>query len=465
MLIDGKFIKAKKQVPVKNPYTGEVIEMVCSGTVQDLQKAVDAAKRSTITARNMTPYQRYEILFSVYEQMKNRKAALARLITSENGKTIRESKIEVDRSLQTILFSAEEAKRVNGEFLSADVTPLVTVKKAFTFREPIGVIGAITPFNYPLNLVAHKMGPAIASGNTMVLKPASQTPLSSYEFARMFIEAGIPNGMLNVVSGTASEIGDALVQSDIDMISFTGSVEVGKRIASKAGMKKLSLELGGNGPLIVMDDADIEKAVDAAVDGAFGTAGQRCTAVKRILLHDPIAEEFISQFVKATEKLKVGDPLDESTDIGPLISEEAAVDIERRVKDAVENGARLLLGGRRKDALFWPTILDEVPRDVLMVRKETFGPVAPIIRFNSLKEAIKIANETEYGLQAGIFTNNLTTIKYAMKNIETGTVIINGSPGFRIESLPFGGVKNSGIGREGVKYAIQEMTEIKTVIF
>lgn len=465
MLVGGKLFEKKNRIKVFNPYSGEEVGSVSNCTKKDVLFAVETAKKAKIKAKNMTPYERYEILFAIYEEIKRRKKEIAKLITMESGKTIRESRTEVERSLQTILFSAEEAKRINGEFLSTDITPLYTGKYAITLREPVGVVAAICPFNFPLNLLLHKVGPAIAGGNTVVVKPATQTPLTAYELGKLFIEVGAPSGLINIVSGKGGVVGDALVRSDVNMISFTGSVEVGKAIASAAGMKKLSLELGGNGPLIIMDDADIEKAVNATVDGSFGIAGQRCTAVKRILLHNKVAEEFISKFVEVTKRLKVGNPMDEKTDVGPLIDENAAMEIERRVRDAIKLGAELLVGGKRKKALYWPTILDKTPRHASVVQTETFGPVAPIIRFNTIKEAIKIANETKYGLQAGIFTNNLDNIKYAMKNIETGAVIVNGPPGFRIESLPFGGVKDSGIGREGIKYAIQEMTEIKTVVF
>lgn len=463
-MIDGSSVKTGEEHPVHNPYTDEVVEEVYQGTEEDTKKAVASSKRASEKSSELTPHDRYEILASVYDQIEERKQELAELITRECGKPIKNSRTEVERSLQTILFSAEEAKRLDGESLPADVTPVVTDKRTFTIPEPLGVIGAITPFNYPLNLVAHKVGPAVAAGNSVVLKPAPQTPLTAREFGKMFVEAGAPDGLLNIVNGDET-VGNALVESDVEMISFTGSIETGEKVASNSGMKKLSLELGGNGPLIVMDDADIEAAVETAVDASFGTAGQRCTAAKRILLHDAVADEFVSKFVKMTKRLEIGDPLDETTDVGPLISEEAAIDVENRVEKTVEDGAHLLLGGKREDAVYWPTILDHVPETAYMVRTETFGPTAPIIRIDSLKEGVEIANSTPYGLQAGVYTESLSNMKYATKNLRSGAVIINGSPGFRIESLPFGGTKKSGLGREGVKYAIQEMTETKTVVF
>ncbi len=465
MLIDGKMMETAEKISVKNPYNKEEVGVVSACTHEDVKKAVASAKKAKKVAKAFTPYQRYELIYSIYEQVKERKEELAKLITAENGKTIRCSRNEIDRSLITFLTAAEEAKRINGELLPCDVTSSVTGKKALVLREPIGTVAAIAPFNYPMNLVAHKIAPAIAAGNTIVLKPATSTPLTAYELGKIVVEAGAPAGMMNVVSGSGKEVGGALVESDVDMISFTGSVEVGKNIAAHAGFKKLSLEMGGNGPLIITEDANIKNAVDAAVDGAFGTAGQRCTAVKRIILDNKVADDFIQQFVAKTEKLVVGDPMSEKTYLGPLIDEKSAVNVEERVKDAIANGAELLTGGKREGALYWPTVLDKVPHNVNLVATETFGPTAPIIRCDGLQEAVEIANETPYGLQAGIFTDSLQTMKYAINQIESGAVIINGQPGFRIETLPFGGVKNSGLGREGVKYAIQEMTELKTVVF
>jgi lactaldehyde dehydrogenase len=465
VLINGEFYTAKEKIDVYNPYTSELIGSVSKCTKKDVEKAVDSARNAQKKFKDLTPYERYELLFSIYEKIKKNKKTLSELITKENGKTIRESRFEIDRSLQTILFSAEESKRIEGERLSTDVTPVLTKKQALTMYEPVGVVAAICPYNYPLNLMVHKVAPAIAAGNTVVVKPSSETPLTAYEFGRICIELGIPPGVVNIVSGPGKTVGTALIQSNVNMVSFTGSVSVGRAISKNVCMKKTSLELGGNGPLIIMDDADIEAIIDIAVDGSFGTAGQRCTSVKRILLHDRIADAFLPKFKDATEKLVVGDPMNEKTDIGPVIDERAAIEIENRVNDSVSKGAKLITGGKRKKSLYWPTILENVPRDTKLVCTETFGPVAPIIHFNSLEEAVEIANETQYGLQAGFFSDSLKNIKYAIKNIETGALVVNGPPGFRIESLPFGGVKNSGIGREGVKYAIREMTEIKTVIF
>jgi lactaldehyde dehydrogenase len=465
VLINGKIYETKEKIRVYNPYNNELVGLVSKCSKKDIETAVISAKNALKKNKNLTPYERFDLLISVYKKIKKNKKVLSELITKENGKTIRESRIEIERSLQTILFSAEEAKRIEGESLSVDVTPLTTKKQAFTIREPVGVVAAICPFNYPLNLMLHKVGPAIAAGNTVIIKPATQAPLTSYEFGKICIDVGIPSGMINIVSGPGKIVGDALIKSDVNMISFTGSTSVGQSISKKAYMKKISLELGGNGPLIVMDDADIKNAVIAAVDGSFGTAGQRCTSIKRILLHKKIADDFIDRFIKATEKLVVGNPLNEKTDIGPMIDEESAIEVEKRVEDAIKNGAKLLIGGKRKKSLYFPTILNKVSTQSKLVCIETFGPVSPIIHFDNLKEALRIANETQYGLQTGFFSNSLDYVKDAIKNIETGALIINGPPGFRVESLPFGGVKNSGMGREGIRYAIKEMTEIKTIIF
>jgi len=465
MLIDGKFLEKTEKIEVVNPYNGEKVGEVSACDKDDVEKAIASAKNARETAKNLTPYQRYEILVETAQEIRKRREELANLITSESGKVLKESLIEVDRAYQTLLFSAEESKRISGEAIPIRVAPGLKKDLGLTIYEPLGVIAAICPFNYPLNLVLHKIGPAIAAGNTIVLKPATSTPLTALELGKILMDNGLPAGVLNIITGKGSEIGNALVESeDVRMISFTGSVEVGKAIASRADMKKLSLELGGNDPLIVMDDTDIEKAVETAVPGAFGNTGQRCTSIKRVLLHEKIADDFIEKFVKKTEKLKVGDPAKIETDIGPLINEKAAVEVENRVNEAIKAGAALLVGNKRERATYWPTILDNVTLKTDLVCTETFGPVAPIIRFKTKEEAVEIANSTIYGLQCGVFTDSLDNVKYFAKNIEAGAVIFNEGPGFRAEHLPFGGSKQSGLGREGVKYAIREMSEVKTVV-
>jgi lactaldehyde dehydrogenase len=331
-------------------------------------------------------------------------------------------------------------------------------------RLPLGVVAAITPFNYPLNLAIHKVAPAIAAKNSVILKPSMKAPLAALKLAEI-MDFHLPDGALNAITGYGSTIGDEIITSDaVDKISFTGSVEIGDHISKKAGMKKLTLELGGNDPLIVLADADIEKAVEAAVRGSYLNAGQVCIGVKRVILDNEIADEFIEKFVKDTRKLVTGNPLDLKTDVGPLINESAAIEVENRVNAAINEGADLLCGGKRKGTFYKPTVLDNVDSKMNIVQNETFGPVSPIIRINGIDDAIKVANDTRYGLQAGIFTNNINNALKAVKEVETGGVIINKQSTYRMDNMPFGGCKMSGLGKEGIKYAVEDMTKTKLVV-
>lgn len=446
-----------------NPFNGDKAGEVPKDSVEDVGKAVESALSAKKKAFNTTPYERYTILRDLAEEVRSKKREYARTISTESGKPIGEGLGEVGRAYHTFMLSAEFSRMIEGETIPIQVTECVSKKRAYTVREPVGTVGAITPFNFPLALVAHKVGPALAAGNTVVLKPAPQTPLSAMMMAEDFGSCGLPPGFLNVVNGDV-ETGEALVKSEVDMITFTGSVEAGQSITRNAGIKKIGLELGGNDPLIVMDDADVEEAASIAVDGAFGNAGQRCTSIKRLLLSNEIADDFIKIFISKTQKLVVGDPLEEKTDVGSVISEDAARMIIGRVEKAVEDGAKILLGGKKMGAVVEPTILDMVSPESMLVRKETFGPLAPIMRFDTIEEAVELSNSTEYGLQAGVYTNSIRNMDYFSDNLDVGAVIINGPPGFRVESIPFGGVKKSGVGREGVKYAIEEMTRIKTTV-
>jgi lactaldehyde dehydrogenase len=463
MLINGQWIDTDGKIGVVNPFNGKLIDTVPMATVYHVRQALRSA---TMYDHRLTAWERYEIIHNFCYLLKKEENDFVELISKESGKPIKESRIEVERSYQTFLISAEEAKRINGEVLPIDAIKGMRKNIALTMREPLGVIVAITPFNYPLNLVAHKVGPALAANNAVVLKPSSLTPLTSLRMAALFLKAGLPTEMLHVITGDSREIGDELIMNPIvQKVTFTGSVSVGKSICDKIGMKKVCMELGGNDPLIVLRDANIEKAVSYAVVGAFGNNGQRCTSIKRIIIENCIADDFRNLFVEEVKKLRVGDQMDPATDIGPLITEDNAKEIEIRVNSAVLDGAKIVCGGKREGSLYYPTILDNVSPKSLLVTDETFGPVAPIIRVKDFNEAIEMANSTPFGLQAGIFTNDLTKAMIAARQIEAGAVIINNGPGFRAEHLPFGGVKDSGIGREGVKYAIQEMTRLKTVVF
>jgi lactaldehyde dehydrogenase len=458
--------KSHNSVQVRNPYTNEILATLECANSEKIAKTVgDAEEAFQTVALQMTPYDRYELLFSVSKKIHSNRDELACLISMESGKPIRDSFIEVDRAQQTLLFSAEAAKNIRGEAIPCDVTPIHTGKVALTSRVPLGVLAAISPFNFPLNLVVHKVGPGIAAGNAVILKPSSQTPLTAIKLRDFFLEAGCHPGLFQLVIGPGSVGEDLACQDRIRLVSFTGSVSVGKRLSSKIGMKKIVLELGGNDPLLVMADGNLEDAASVAVEQGVGTNGQRCTAVKRVLVHEAVAEKFNARVVNIVKALRVGDPLDPETDVGPLITVDAAIEVEKRINEAVKSGAALLCGGSRDGATISPTVLKDVDPGAELVKEETFGPVIPIMTFSDIEEATRICNGTQYGLQAGVFTSDLNILKRMFRDLEVGAVVSNQGPGFRIEHLPFGGTKMSGHGREGIRYALEEMTEIKTMIF
>ena len=463
MLINGKLIDKSEKIEIRNPFNDKIIDTVPQGDREDVNKALIAANKAKKTLNYFSSHEVSEILYEIHEELSKNSKTFAKLITLDCGKPIRESKDEVNRSIQAILLSAEESKQIYGETIPMDACTGGENVVGFTMRLPLGVVAAITPFNYPLNLAIHKVAPAIAAKNSVILKPSMKAPLAALKLAEI-MDFYLPDGALNAVTGYGKTIGDEIVTSSIvNKISFTGSVEIGEYISKKAGMKKLTLELGGNDPLIVLEDADIEKAVEAAVRGSYLNAGQVCIGVKRVIIDNKIADEFTQKFVKDTQKLITGDPMDLKTDIGPLIKEMAAIEVENRVNAAINDGADLLCGGKREGAFYTPTILDNVDSKMKIVKYETFGPVSPIIRINGIDEAIKAANNTKYGLQAGIFTNNINNALKAVKEIEAGGVIINKPPTYRMDNMPFGGCKMSGLGKEGIKYAIDDMTKTKLV--
>ena len=464
MLINGKLMEKSEKIEIRNPFNNEVIDTVPQGSHEDVQNALIAASRTKKTLNDLSSREISESLYGIHEELSKNSKSLAKLITLDCGKPIKDSIEEVNRSIQTILLSAEESKRIYGETIPMDACAGGENVVGFTMRLPLGVVAAITPFNYPLNLAIHKVAPAIAAKNSVILKPSMKAPLVALKLAEI-MDFYLPDGALNAVTGYGKAIGDEIVTSPIvNKISFTGSVKIGEHISKQAGMKKLTLELGGNDPLIVLEDADIEKAVEAAVRGSYLNAGQVCIGVKRIILDDKIADEFIQKFVNKTQKLVAGDPMNSETDVGPLISKEAAIEVENRVNAAITDGAELLCGGKRKGTLYMPTILDNIDPNMKIVQYETFGPVSPIIRINGIDEAIKVANNTRYGLQAGIFTNNINNAMKAIKEIEAGGVIVNKPSTYRMDNMPFGGCKMSGLGKEGIKYAMEDMTKTKMVV-
>lgn len=463
MLINGKFEDKEEKFNVINPYNNETVDTVPIGDRGDVKKAISAANAAKKEIQEMSSRKVSEGLYSAYELLKDEQKKIARTITEETGKPIKDSLMEMARSVETLKFAAEEAKRIYGETVPLDAGLGGKGFFAFTQKIPLGVVAAITPFNYPVNLAIHKIAPAIAAKNTVIFKPSLQAPLAAMRLDEI-INSEFPNGVINTVTGYGGEIGDELtVNEDINKISFTGSVATGLLISNRAGMKKVTLELGGNDPLIVLDDADIEKAVKAAVLGSYLYSGQVCMAVERIIVDEKIADEFIDLFIKETENLKIGDPMDPKTDIGPLIDENAAKMVEQSVVESYKKGARPLTGGNRDGNFFEPTILDNITPDMGIVINETFGPVSPIIRVNGVEEAIATANNSEFGLQAGVFTESIKNGLKCANEIEAGSIFINKQPTFRTDNMPFGGFKMSGIGKEGVKYAVEDMTKIKLI--
>nr|WP_295160102.1 lactaldehyde dehydrogenase [uncultured Methanobrevibacter sp.] len=463
MLIGGKHVSSEDREDVINPYNGEVIDTIPIAHRQTADLAIQEANNAKESLQEMSAFKVSNKLFNVVEKLKDNREEFAKLLTSEVGKPINESLVELDRSIETLKLAGEEAKRIYGESVPLDAGLNGKGFFAFTQRLPLGVVAAITPFNYPLNLTIHKIAPAIACKNTVIIKPPTEAPLTVMKFAELLNEE-FPDGVVNTVTGYGSEVGDYLVTSaDVNKISFTGSVTTGMMISQKAGMKKVTLELGGNDPMVVLKDADIDKAVKGVINGAFLNAGQVCMGVKRIIVDDEIADEFAQKLVVETEKLVMGDPSDSKTTLGTLISEKAAKQVEETVDNAVESGAKILTGGARNGAFYEATVIDNVTSDMDLVINETFGPVAPIMRVNGVDEAIKVANDTEYGLQAGVFTADYENAMRCANEIEAGTVFVNKQSTFRTDNMPFGGFKNSGVGKEGIKYAVEEMTKTKLI--
>lgn len=467
MLLNGEWVSRPQRSEVRDPQDGSLVDTVPLARGEDMDAAIAAAVIGAERGRCMPTHQRMALLGGAADFIAAHHEDYARTIAREGIKTIREARKEVTRAIDTLRISAEEARRIAGETIPFDQRPGSENRFGYYVREPIGVVGAITPFNDPLNLVAHKVGPALAAGNAIIVKPDSKTPLSALKLAQALHGTGLlPRGVLQVITGRGSEIGDVLVRDPrVRMISFTGGLEVGQDIMSKVGLKKVGMELGSNSPVIVMPDADLDLAVEATVSGAFWAAGQNCLHVQRLLVHDAIYDTFVRQFVAQAQAYRVGDKLDERTDMGCLINEAAAKRVERMVDEAVAQGAILLTGGRRWGTFYAPTVLENVPAACALAHEEVYGPVTTVHRFYTLEQAIAEANAVNYGLQAGIFTRSLHTAMQATRDLHCGGVMVNDSTDYRIDAMPFGGVKGSGLGREGIKSALQEMTEPKVVCF
>ena len=452
---------------VRNPYTGAEVGRVNRGTAEDVNRAVQAAQRGARIMRTMPLGRRAAILAQAARLLAEQSEALARLITSESGKTIRETRAEVARTVGIFALAGEETRRLHGETLPFDAFAGGEGRTGYWTREPVGVVGAITPWNVPLALSAHKIAPAIGAGNAVVHKPAEQTPLCALRLAELLKQAGLPDEALQTVTGTGEEAGDALVtHPDVAFVSFTGSREVGMRLPGRAGFKRVALELGGNSPVIITPSADLEAAAAAIVRGGFAVAGQLCISVQRVIAHQSIREDLARLIVPLVRALRVGDPLDESVDVGTLIDERACGRVEQAVIAARQAGASVRAGGERlAPTRYAPTVLEHVSPSAPLAMEEAFAPLILLMPYVTLDEAIALANATPYGLNAGIYTNDLTEALTAARELEAGSVMINDVPTFRSDLMPYGGRKQSGLGREGVRFAMEEMTELKVICF
>ena len=466
MYIGGKWLDKPETIPVLNPFDQSVIDTVPRGTSADVDAAITSAVRGSAVMAKVSAYERYAILRRAADLMAERLEDLGQTITKEEGKVIAEGRGEVGRAIQTITLSAEEAKRLHGETVPLDAAPGNVNQFGFTIRVPVGVVAAIAPFNFPLNLVCHKVGPALAAGNAVVLKPAGDTPLSALKLTEILLEAGLPEEAIQCVTGPGGEIGDTLTGDPrVRKITFTGSMEVGERICRNAGIKKVTMELGSNSPLIVMSDADIEKVAAATVASGFANAGQVCISTQRVLADRSIYADFLDALVAPTEAFTLGNPLDESIRMGPMIRESDAIRVGQWIAEAVDGGARIIVGGDHEGTLHAPTVVADTKPDMRVSREELFGPAVAVSAFNDIDEAIAMANDSRFGLSAGIFTQNVDwAMRFAME-VQSGNLHINSSPQWRADLMPYGGLKDSGMGKEGPAYAVQEMTELKMVVF
>jgi acyl-CoA reductase-like NAD-dependent aldehyde dehydrogenase len=464
LFVGGEWVDTDAHDVVRLPYDGSPIAEVPHADASIVDQAVRGALKGAEAMAALANFERADLLIRIAELIKRDRAEFAQLVASETGKPIREARVEVDRSPQTLLAAAHEARQLRGEVVPMDFAPGGQGRMAMTVREPIGVIGAITPFNVPLNLALHKVAPAFAGGNAVVHKPAERTPLSALRLARTMDEAGVPKGAYNVITGNGPELADAMLRHrDIAMITFTGSVKVGQEIRGKAGLKRVLLELGNNSAVIVEPDADLKTAIQRTVQGAFSHSGQVCISVQRAFVHSSVMPDFLDGLREQTARLQLGHPFEESTDVSSLIDEKAAIRVESWIDEAIAAGAKSICGAKRRYATIEPTILTDVPVQARISCEEVFGPVVAVYRYDKLEEAIARVNDTPYGLQAGIFINDIQKAFRSARKLQMGGVLINDVPMFRMDHMPYGGAKHSGLGREGPRYAIEEMTEPKLI--
>lgn len=464
LYIGGEFIAGQTILEVRNPYNNEIVDTTYVAEKSHLEMAIESGLKSEELMKNLPIYKRFEILQQIASGIRENKAEMGLILAQESGKPLKYALGEIDRSIQTFTVAAEECKRLPSDYFSIDWTPAGHGKEAFVKYFPVGLIAGIAPFNFPLNLAVHKIAPAIASGNPIILKPARSTPLSTLYLAKIIDKTDLPKGALSILP-MDRESGNQLVTDErFKKLSFTGSPEIGWEMKKNAGRKKITLELGGNAGVIVTKNADINIAVQKTLVGSFAYSGQVCIHVQRIFVQNEIFETFSQKFIEETKKLKIGEPQSLDTDISAMIDESNAIRVENWVNEAVNSGAKILCGGKRNGTFYEPTVMTNTSKEMKVCSLEIFGPVVSIERFENFEEAVRLINDTDYGLQAGIFTDSIKEINYAFNNIEVGGVMHNEVPTFRVDHMPYGGIKNSGFGREGIKYAIMEMMEPKILV-
>ncbi|HNB51936.1 MAG TPA: aldehyde dehydrogenase family protein [Anaerolineales bacterium] len=464
LFINGQWVNGGPLLEVYNKYTGAIIGALPTARWEEVDAAIAAAERAAPLMAQMPAYKRSGILSRAAALILEQRDDLARTIAAEAGKALKFARAEVDRAASTFTIAAEEAKRIHGETIPLDAVPAGEGYFGFWTRRPVGVIAAISPFNFPLNLVAHKVAPALAAGNTLILKPANTTPLVAVKLCQILETAGLPAGALNLVHGPGNPVGEWLVTDPrVAKITFTGSPGVGRRILSVAGIKKVTLELGNTSPVIIAPDADLDFVAKRCAVGAYYNSGQVCISVQRIYTQNSVYEPFTEKFVQATDAMVVGDPLDERVDVGPMIDRREVDRIEGWVKEAQTGGAKVLTGGKREDAVYYPTVLTDVTPDMKVVAEEAFAPIASVISCDDFEESLRQADQSEFGLQVGVFTRDINRVLKAIQRLNFGGVIVNDTPAFRADHMPYGGNRQSGLGREGVRFAIEDMTNIQLV--
>jgi glyceraldehyde-3-phosphate dehydrogenase (NADP+) len=466
MYIAGEWIDTEEKIEVLNPYNGEVVDTVPNAAPQEVEKALASAARGAQVMAELPAYQRFTILMKAAGLLMERQEEFARLISQESGKALWESRLEVVRAAETIELSAEEAKRIRGETIPLDAASGGKGKFGFTLRVPCGVVVAISPFNFPLNLLCHKVGPGLAAGNAVIAKPPSDTPLSGLRFTELLLQAGLPSEGIQCITGPGGSVGEQLCKDPrVRKISFTGSPTIGERICQVAGIKKVTMELGSNSPLIIMEDADLEEVAKATAATGYALAGQVCISTQRVLVNQRVYGDFLDALRPEVESIVTGNPLEESTRMGPMIRESDAIRVESWINEAVKGGGRLVTGGVRQGNLVAPTVVADVDAKERISCDELFGPAVAVTRFEDIDQAIAMANDSKYGLSAGIFTRNLDWAMKFVREVHSGNLMVNWGPQWRVDLMPYGGLKQSGFGKEGPKYAVEEMTELKMVVF